>query len=158
MTIVEFITARLEEHEQIAQAAIESAREDTDGDTGEWFDGHIDKVSGGYVTCGAPGWPSDQGTDWGNVVFDEGYPHVEQARHIAVNDPNSALRFCRLVRAMLGHAEKVKEDELEQASVLGYIGRVVQPYTFQLMHRDIAAYWNTHPDYQPEWTTTPADA
>ncbi|MFR9773051.1 DUF6221 family protein [Nocardia sp. SC052] len=151
-TILEFITARLADDEARARAAIECAREDTNGDPGEWFAGQTAKVSGGWVTSGADP-NADDGIEWGNVVHDEGFPRVPQSVHIAAEDPNATLRRCTMVRAMLRHAENVKEDELEQASVLGYIGRVVQPYTFQKMHRDLAAYWNTHPEYRKEWAT-----
>ncbi|WP_280185485.1 MULTISPECIES: DUF6221 family protein [Nocardia] len=144
-SILDFIAARVAEDEARARAAIESVQDDTDGDPGEWVASRT--YSGAFSAC------VDIVDADSSVVSDEGYPSYEQAVHIAAEDPNTTLRRCTMVRAMLRHAEKVREDELEQASVLGYIGRVVQPYTFQLMHRDLAAYWNTHPEYRKEWAT-----
>ena len=145
MTIVEFITARVTEDEEIATAAIESIRGNLDGDPGEWSAERFPLNSrGGSVVCG-----SDD--DGANVVHDEGVPTFEQAEHIAANDPNSALRRCTLVRAMMLHAKEFGDWEREAFGMTA-------PFADERIHRDIAAYWSTHPDYRPEWEPATTNA
>lgn len=65
------------------------------------------------------------------------------------------LRRCVMIRAMLRHAAEVaSKDE----TIRGEFGDADDLYTEAAMHRDIAAYWNTHPEYRAEWnepTTAP---
>lgn len=126
MTIEEFIRARLDEDEAIAQAAIVSDdpyREVT-GDHSVWRAEDND-VSGGSVLSG-DGFP---------VVYAEGYPSLAQAEHIARHDPDRVLRqvaaLREVVRVSWGTGDPVYEDDLMQS---------------------LAAIWEKHPDYRPEWT------
>lgn len=76
--------------------------------------------------------------------------------HIIDNDPPSVLRRGELVRAMLAHAEAAGQFEREvKVRHGGWTNEELDqdpiPVVDVRMHRDIAAYWNWHPDYRPEW-------
>ncbi|MGW4718861.1 DUF6221 family protein [Nocardia sp. NPDC004260] len=140
MTIEDFIAARLADTEKVAQAACDSARADTEGDASRWFVDEEDGRESAGVTSGFPqrvvGRPGGAN---GVVVYDEGYPHVEQARHIALHDPAHVLRQCaairRMVAALVGHREGDQQwDRGINAAVAS-----------------AAAIWRDHPDYNPEW-------
>lgn len=105
------LTAVLDEDERIATAACDAARGDTDGDAGEWFTDDRDADSAG-VTSGAPqrylGDPP--GPAHGVVVYSEGFPHVQQAQHIARHDPNRVLRQVARDRRVLARHQPYELD------------------------------------------------
>lgn len=108
------LRAGLDRDEAIAQAACDSARADTEGDASRWFVDETEGRASGGVTSGFPqrivGRPGGAN---GVVVYDEGYPHVEQARHIALHDPARVLRQVERMRKLLR-----RHDEAERDSVL----------------------------------------
>ncbi|WP_159840186.1 DUF6221 family protein [Nocardia sp. CY41] len=123
------LRAGLAEDERIARAACDSARADTDGDAGEWFVDGEDVGSAG-VTCGFPQRSIyDTGTGLhGIVCYNEGYPHVEQARHIARQDPKATLDRVEAIRKVIADYERrlpssddpALEDAEYRASWMGY--------------------------------------
>lgn len=83
----------------------------------------------------------------------------EQVRRNALfsapESPAFTLRRCRVFRAMLRHAEDAAKYDRTVADEWGVSDsrrdHVTDPVIDVLMHRDIAAYWCKHRDYQPEW-------
>lgn len=65
-------------------------------------------------------------------------------------DPGG-LRRCVMIRAMMGHAQEARQLDICVEIDRG-VGTRTDPWIDELMYRDIAAYWNTHPDYRQEWT------
>jgi hypothetical protein len=93
------LSAGLDRDEQLARAACDSARADTEGDAGRWFVDEEDGRESAGVTSGFPqrvvGRPGGAN---GVVVYDEGYPHAAQARLIAEFDPARVLRQSEKLR------------------------------------------------------------
>lgn len=117
------LTAGLDRDAEIAQAACDSARADTMGDAGDWFVDEQDGRGSAGVTSGFPQRVVGRSGDAnGVVVYDEGYPHVEQARHIATFDPKRVLRQVEAHRRILA-----RHAPIEQPT--GYaIGGFIGPY------------------------------
>ena len=102
------LRAGLDRDEAIARAACDSARAGTDGDASRWFVDETEGRASAGVTSGYPqrivGRP---GGGNGVVVYDEGYPHLEQARHIALHDPSRVLRQAEALRELAEEARLV---------------------------------------------------
>lgn len=77
-------------------------------------------------------------TDGGGepLIYDEGTPSLEEARHIARHDPGRVLREVKAKRAIL-------RAEMDRAlgGVLGYSSVLL----------DLASIYSDHPDYRQEW-------
>lgn len=166
-TIREFIEQRVNEDQARAEAAIESLRRDaTDpniiyhGDLGHWESEHGgDNGTGIYTHLVTVTEQGDGGATWDGVQMviysGDGKPTREVADHMAGEDPAATLRRCVMVRAIMRHAEKARQldEEIEQDSKsTGAATSPAEPWIDEQMHRDIAAYWNTHADYREEWT------
>lgn len=123
MTIVEFITARVDEDERVARAA--GGR--------EWH----------AIDLAEEGISIHDGEDDGDPAAGFSYhpPRNEQTRQITANSPAATLRRCAMVRSLAAAATAVLADNYSpDAGILA---------TDTLA--DIAAYWNTHRDYRSEW-------
>lgn len=150
MTIVEFITARVDEDQARATAAIESLRSDSlnlayDGDLGSWEADSSTEGTGVHTCLVAVSEPGEGGGSWEGVqmvIFSgDTKPTRAVAAHIAAEDPGATLRRCTLVRSLAAAATAVLADNYSpDAGILA---------TDTLA--DIAAYWNTHPDYRSDW-------
>jgi hypothetical protein len=124
---ITFLRARYDEIERIARAA----QGETDG---RWTQVDPNRE---------PGRVED---DKGVVVYDEGLPTEEQARHIAAHDPHSERVHITALRKIVVKAEQAYDrrdagDEnadywFDMAEVLGILA---EPFA-------------THPDYQKDWT------
>ncbi|MRH86023.1 hypothetical protein GFY24_00835 [Nocardia sp. SYP-A9097] len=82
-------------------------------------------------------------------------------------DALTVQRRCIMIRAMLRHAEAGGQFEKDvMVRHYGWTESELEdhPLIHARMYRDIAAYWNTHPDYQQSWrpsgpaSSTPGDA
>ncbi|WP_029926405.1 DUF6221 family protein [Nocardia otitidiscaviarum] len=136
--IVRFIRDRVAEDEQLA------------GDTtpGPWdvYDrGHLVRIVGGELGAHVAEWDQSQLPD--SLRFLSDAPDVQ---HILANDPDAVMRRCAMIRAMMRHAEAARVvDDLADydRGTTAYDGQKID----DVMYRDIAAYWSTHPDYREEW-------
>jgi hypothetical protein len=125
MTITEFLAARLDEDEWIAQGA---ARTD-DGHGGSWLPVHFG--AGGF-----------------DARVDD---------HIARHDPARVLREVEAGRRILAlyesaaaeHAAAELRDNLREVAVAESL-RAEKAALFWAV-RIVAAPWNDHPDYDPDW-------
>ncbi|MBF6134318.1 hypothetical protein IU501_15075 [Nocardia otitidiscaviarum] len=130
--IVRFIRARVDEDEHVAREAAD---------------------------CPGPGWSHALYEDYPGVYIskieceDDHFARVdyeEAAEHIARQDPGRVLRQCAMIRAMMRHAEAARVvDDLADydRGTTAYDGQKID----DVMYRDIAALWSTHPDYREEW-------
>lgn len=137
MSIEEFIEARLDEDEQIAQAAAENK--------GEWwtavdpFSGdEPDRVEGSGVTA---------------VAYDL---TVNPARQIARHDPARVLRQVAATRELFERAKPWPKCRGHPGPWMphgdygpGFCGTPEEADSLRV----IAAIWSDHPDFQPEWNT-----
>lgn len=150
--IVKFIKDRLTEDEEAARAAGERAlewRSDGAGVAGGPFDPRPDWID-----------TDDQWSVWDSakhtIVYDEGWPEKAEALHIARHDPERVLRQCAMIRAMLRRADEAGGLDLIVEGDRG-VGPRTWPYIDDLMHRDIAAIWSDHPDYDQDWALVDAE-
>ena len=138
MKIEEFIEARVSEDEIAAAAALESLRVDQDYLSEDWA---------WYRSVGWGGLANRAGTrSWGESTA--------ESSHINRHGPARVLRQCAMVRAMLKHAATAAEmDDRIENEWGGFGSRDLNtdPVIDTLMHRDLAAVWSDHPDYQQEW-------
>ena len=134
MTLAEFLAARLGDREAAALAAGGGARErqwDAIGpghQEGRVVDGHGDVI-----------------------VYDEGSPTFAQAQHIAMNDPDYALRDVAAKRKIL--AAHQPEPSARPPSEDHKLPCVVcsQDWWPCDVLRTLGEIDSGHPDYNPEW-------
>lgn len=129
MTLTEFLLARIAEDETAAQDAGSDAWTTCpfDGKPQPWESPedrqfHFDTPSHADE-CGV------QDSQGDVVVYDEGRPTGEQARHIARHDPARILRECKAKRRLVG------DEWSEDPETLGIL----------------ASVYADHPDYRQEW-------
>ncbi|MFC9874844.1 DUF6221 family protein [Nocardia salmonicida] len=145
--IAEFIAARLDEDEQIAQAA-------GPGKRAQWtYRGEHDNETGGEV------YALDV-ADYVTMDSEGLTPAVEpnDGHHIARHDPARTLRQVERDRKVL--ARHTKQDTTGMI-VIGGGGDVCTGCGVSNGHRawpcaevrDLAAIWADHPDYEQEWNT-----
>lgn len=163
--IVEFLTARLDEDEAVALAAITPV-----GD--RWV------MDNDRADCAQIEVASD--SDYQIVVYDEGVPTPEQARHIIRHDPARVLRDVEAKRIHLADYEQAEREwtrhqaavreyqaDVERADrgepVVGNLGvqaqalnreadylLVVRAALERVLRADALPFAG-HPDYDPSW-------
>lgn len=146
--ILQFIHARLADDERTAQAATpgEWMFDPTgaclrDKQTGQLHEAVFAERGNGEPLCVAT-------TGLLNHPWND--QSQADARHIADNGPRAALRRCTLIRAILRHSKVI--DQMQDAIGAEWGPQATANAGFSIEPlRDIAAYWSTHPDYQPEW-------
>lgn len=140
-TITDFIEARLAADEVAAKAA---AEQDNEGES--W---RVRKVrdDGMFV------WGEHQAIPPNGKGERLGLLDDAQTRFVESHDPARVLRQVAMVRAMMRHAEEASrmDCQIEGGWGVGARDLVNDPVIDTLMHRDIAAIWSDHPDFQPEW-------
>lgn len=143
--IVEFLNARFNEDEQVAQTAI-----DGDPDYAEWaYAGEMDSYSGGEVY--APNSLSDSKNYPRYVTMDrEGIlssVQPEQAAHIARHDPARVLREVTAKRTILNAYNESRWDKGE-----GHEDYATgKERGLEAAVEAIAAVYAGHPDYRTDW-------
>lgn len=127
--LIDFLRARLADDERTAQAAA--------GRSMEWRSAEDrGSVSGGpFAPCDCEEWElpctlSAHATH--TIVYDEGYPHEDEAEHIARHDPARVLREVAAKRAIIELAPYA--DDLEDRYLL-----------------TLAAVYADHLEYRAEW-------
>jgi hypothetical protein len=146
MTIVEFITARLAEHEALAKAATGRS---WSVDNPNYPESILDEESIAVVAGGR----------WGGEasVFNEG----EDAIHIAANDPAFVLGWIVAMRKIIAlHAPVEWHGNIAcSACTPDWEAALVDPVTLLIDEcpelRAIARMWATHPQYRAEWALQP---
>lgn len=137
MTIVEFLTARLDEEEASAQAVVDI------GGLGDWEDLPVAELDGRRALTG------------GSFIFAVMDPVPEGpacADHIARHDPARVLRETTAKRAILALHEPNGDycsTCLESESDL-YGAEYEEAPCLNVRH--LAAVYSDHPDYDPEWS------
>lgn len=131
MSIVDFITARLAEDEQIARAAQQYTnatpwRFAPDPHGGHHWAGSIEDEP-------TPGVSANQ--------IAEGVGESAWGEHIARHDPARALREVAAIRGVLESVEALN------AALSGGEHHGLTSYTYGALE-DLAAIWSDHPDYQ----------
>lgn len=133
--LVEFLTARLAEDEQIARAAAARAS--------DWHSSKGNVGGGGEFTdLGDP----DEEPYWHGdevIVYDEGWPLVVEATHIARHDPARALREVEAKRALV--------DEFEEFDCLSCGSTRRSAELAAVVLGTLASVYLDHPDYDPAW-------
>lgn len=141
-TIREFIEQRVNEDQARANAANPGPWELNDR-------GYTVRIIGGgdqYRTVAS--WEQDQLPRGLDFLTDD--PNV---RHIVAEDPAATLRRCVMVRAMLQRGEEAAALEIDRDEA---VGDIPEPDGLAMrILRDIAAYWDWHPEYQEEWVPVP---
>jgi hypothetical protein len=132
--LVEFLTARLAEDEQIARAAsVRPSSPNCEGDAGEWrvADRHGDAeiITGGVERDNSYGGRGIFGS-W-NVVRYDGGASLDEGEHIARHDPARVLREVESKRRIV-----------EWASTFGYTKLL----------EELALPYRDHPDFDPAWS------
>lgn len=136
--LVEFLTARLAEDEQIARAAAARAS--------DWHSSKGNVGGGGEFTdLGDP----DEEQYWHGdevIVYDEGWPLVDEATHIARHDPARVLREVEAKRALIeslrSYIQYVETYE-NGVDADGELADKLKP---------MAAIYSDHPGYDPKWS------
>ncbi|WP_072689300.1 DUF6221 family protein [Rhodococcus marinonascens] len=139
--IVDFLRARIDEDEQLAR---EAAQRTAWGDRSlpTWHVSSDSMMSGSAgVDAGAL---NDPQTHRIPVVSDEGFPTVEQARHIARHDPARVLREVEAKRRIIDRAQELYDDPFDTELFVEYRAAILP---------GMAAVYSDHPDYQPEWAS-----
>ena len=120
--IVDFLTARLDEDEQVAQQAC-------DGTNGRWRITEQAYDQGRRIEADDPGW---------FTIYDEGGHDERQAAHIARHDPARVLAEVKAKRRMLElTVEMINDEEFRTAGTT--------------LMCNLAAPYDQHPDYDPVW-------
>ncbi len=132
-TIDEFIEARLREDEEIAGAA----------SPGTW---EISELHSGDKNERVIVYVSREGV-W-HPVTDQGYEgdggaSVQDAEHIARQQPKRVLRQCAALRAILEAADWIGHDAGDPGASAAY----ARPFL-----KSVASIWSSHPDFREEWT------
>ena len=139
MTLLEFITARLDEDEATARAA---------GD-GRWRVDHwLDPRSSCPTGCSCR---RVEGLDF--TVFDEGGHDEAQAEHMARHDPARVLREVEARhRTLIRH----RRDPQGACIGCGWSGDLDEPRTDAAEEcpelLDMASVWSDHAEYLTEWS------
>lgn len=119
MTIVEFITARVDEDEAVAREC-----------DALYF--RADERSSGLMDIEAHYHPVEEDRHFRWFTHQHpGFPPA-YAQHIARHDPARVLQQVKALRAVIDYLDPDGQFDEE-------------------VFADIAAIWNTHPDYQQEW-------
>lgn len=128
----DFLLARIAEDERDAREA---------GDFGRrWVSAPNNYDAGSVEAVDAP--PGETGI----VVYDEGRPHENQARHIARHDPARVLAECEAKRRIVTQVTEAADydesigEAWSQTAIAGWAA---------LGH--LAAVYADHSDYQLEW-------
>jgi hypothetical protein len=130
MDLTEFLAARLDEDEAAAKACQSPS---------PWSPG-----------TGLPGDSWIVTDDTGEpVVYDEGTPTVEEARHIARHDPARVLREVEAKRKILDRWAKSAADprDIRLVAHADLEGNLALLWVV----RQLAAVYSDHPDYDPAW-------
>ncbi|WP_063017172.1 MULTISPECIES: DUF6221 family protein [Nocardia] len=126
MTIVEFIEARLAEDERIAQ--------ESDAGDGEWvYSEQWDRVS----------------------TSQEDLYTLYHAEHIARHDPARVLRQVAALRGVVDNLRTIPGLRAALEAEFGSEDTAEEIRAAGPDLRGIAAIWSDHPDFRPEWNTTP---
>jgi hypothetical protein len=142
-SIVDFLRARLDDDEQVAQAA--------GGD--RWaLQGHPSETIAVYDSARDP------------VVYDEGYPTDEQAEHIARHDPARVLAEVDAKRRILDEyalVARLHDEAAARISVASPRPAGADLDTWSRSQHELPIYdgvlrllalpHRDHPDYRPEW-------
>lgn len=128
--LVAFLRERLDEDEQVAQAAAEEGA--------NWSPGN----------AGAGVWPSDDIENYRRpIVYDEGRPTSEQTHHIARHDPARVLAEVQAKRRIIERCEQyarwAANDDAPGFQALKAAG--------EHMLRLLALPYSTAPGYRAEW-------
>ena len=135
--IAEFVAARLDEDEAAANATESPS---------PWKG--ADDESDNWIVTDATGEP---------VIYDEGTPTLNEAKHIARHDPARALREVEAKRKIMDeifHYEALIDSERGCCCAASRIRngecRSSPPDQIDGL-RDLASIWSDHPDYRPGW-------
>lgn len=138
----DFLAARYDETEEVARAATHPERDTADQPGANWHAG-ANGYDGGSV--------EHDGKCYAPVVYDKGSPSDEQARHIALHDPASALLDLEAKRRLLALHH---DNACDECRYCGYHGGNWPCETLLIMALPFAA----HPGYLPEWAPHEAPA
>lgn len=163
-TLIEFLTARLDEDEAVAQASItahatRAGSHEREEQPGVWIASPTHNPGHTFAD-----------DDWkmgtpkghhGNEIVEPGYDtggvtRKEHALHIARHDPARVLREVAAKRAILELAEEASglDMSVDHERRVGPRDMEEEPYVGDLILRQLAAAWSDHPEFNPEWTVT----
>jgi hypothetical protein len=130
VTIVEFLTARYDEWENVARRTYSQ---------GAWRSG---STYGMFVSVEARSWTVVSG-EW----------ERSDADHIALNDPAYVLADIAAKRAIVELAEDATglDAQVDSEFRVGRRDEVAEPYVGDLILRALAQPYAEHPDYDPAW-------
>ena len=86
------------------------------------------------------------------LIYDEGTPSLDEAKHIARHDPARVIREVTAKRAVLAwYADSVDASKLfkEKLGTGTHMAAAAESYLNVM--RGYAAVWPDHPDYKQEW-------
>jgi hypothetical protein len=142
--IVEFLTARLDEREQIArQAVAELATHRGDENMERWSTGELYRTDDGEATnIGV--WFDD---DSDCPVIDIGVTRPTVGKHIARHDPAWVLADVATKRKLVGGYAAATDDRQRHTDAARHLGWTLLGEVIQIL----AAADADHPDYDPAW-------